>query len=441
MKPLHALSSLSFGLLLPALLHAQGAATANVGGTPGANGSVAPADQLTYTVTLSNSVIVGYNNTNGVSDSVNIAGNAAYVSGSERHPTSFIYSGGYLFGNSGQPSTSFQNFGVSQVLNTRKWTFVVGDVVGFLPSTPRYGLSGVPGVGDYGSAPVGSGLATGEAVLTNYGQRVSNNASASATYNFSPRTMLDLYGSYNLLRFLDGSGGFAGNNGLLLNNNGGINNNLLAAGAQLSHRLTGATTVGGAYNYSRVTYPSPYNFSFTSHAVLGTYQHTFGPRLSMSASAGPQWSEGSNSQFFPSRLGIAANFSTTYVAGRTNYAVTYSRSTNTGSGVVLGAVTDYASLNGQRRFSEVWTGGFLLGYGHSHTLSNVQTLFTNTNSFNAGLQANRRLGEHWSAFGSYAMQYQAVGQLNATDNAFNGVAHVLSFGVTYAPRPIHIGRR
>ena len=76
-----------------------------------------------------------------------------------------------------------------------------------------------------------------------------------------------------------------------------------------------------------------------------------------------------------------------------------------------------------------------------NSLATAPTLATSLDSFTTGVQASRRIGEHFSAFGSYALQYQSVGQLAATDNAFHGVAHVVSVGVTYAPRPIHLGRR
>lgn len=424
-------------LLLPCMLHAQ-AVPSSAGGTPSAVGQSATADMLTYSLSVSNSIITGYSGINGLSDSFNIAGNAGYVSGSERHPTSFVYSGGYLFGNNGQPSSSFQNFGVSQVLNTRKWTFVVSDSVSFLPSTPRYGLAGVPGVGDVGSTPIATGQQSSDALLTNYGQRITNSASGSADYRFTGRTDVQMFAGYTTQHFLNGGGAYT-TAGLL--GGSGINNNQLSAGAQLNHRVSAATTVGGDYTYSHSTYPSPNNFSFTSHALLATYGHTFSPRLSLQASAGPQWTSGSNATIFPTRLGVAANLNVTYVAGRTNYSLGYGRSTSTGSGVLLGAVTDYASFAGQRRFSERWNGGFFSGYGHGQSLSNDPTLYTTSNSFTAGLQANRSFGQHVSVFGSYAVQYQSVGRLIATTNAFDGVAHVISFGATYTPRSIHLGRR
>ncbi|MGI4757111.1 MAG: hypothetical protein ACRYGF_09710 [Janthinobacterium lividum] len=429
------LSSLSF---LPPLLPGQSTPSVGGGGNAG-NGTASP-DLLTYSLTVSNSTIFGYNGVSGASDSVNISGNAGYVSGSDRHPTSFIYSGGYLFGNNGQPSTGFQNFGVSQVLNTRKWSFVVSDVISYLPATPRYGLAGIPGVGDVGTLPIATGPQTGDALLTNYGQRVTNSASGSADYHLSGRTNINGFTSYTNQHFF-GSQPQAVSNVLLNAFGQGINNNQFTAGAQLQHNLSAATLVGGGYTYTRSSYPSLNGFNFTSSSVVGIYQHTFSPRLSFQASAGPQWTHGSNADIFPSKLGLTANIGASYVAGRTNYSLNYSRGTGTGSGVLLGSTSDYFSFTGQRTFSDRWSAGIFAGYGHSQSLSNDPTLYTSTNSFTAGLQGTRRLSEHFSAFASYSLQYQDVGQLLATNNAFNGTAHVISFGVTYAPRPIHLGRR
>lgn len=444
MKAPHIIPSVAWALLvLPVLASAQSAPTSSeaVGGTPSISGALATAGQLTYSLSVSGSAITGYNGVNGVSDSINVAGNAAYVSASERHPTSFIYSGGYLFGTNGQPSTAFQNFGVSQVLSTRKWTFVASDIISFLPSTPAYGLAGVPGVGDYGSTPVAITQQATGAALTNYGQRINNLTSGSASYRLDQRNDIDLSGSYNFQHYLDGNGGFTGTNGNLLTNNGGINNNVLTAGAQFNHHLTAATTVGAIYSYSHSTYPSPYQLSFSSNAVLASVQHIFSPRLSFNASAGPQWTTGSNALLFPSRVSVTAQVSLLYTAGRNNYTLGYNRSTSTGSGVVLGAEVGTLNLSGQRRFSPTWNGGVSAGYTRVNSLATVPSLATSIDSFTAGLQANHQIGEHFSAFGSYALQYQSVGQLAATDNAFNGVAHVISVGVTYVPRPIHLGRR
>ncbi len=380
---------------------------------------------LSYTVTASNSVIFGYNGSNGTSDSVNIAGTANYVSGSSQHPVSFIYSGGYLFGNNGQPSSSFQNFGISQVFNSRKWTLTGSDIVSYLPVTPRFGLGGVPGVGDVGTAPISTGLIPGDAVLTNYGRRITNDATIGVDYHFSGRTGIRTSGSYITQHFFDGNG---------------IQNNELYAGGELDHQITRATLIGVGYTFTRAAYPQT-DFKFTSHSISGIFQHTFNAHFSMEVSGGPQWTRGSDSSIIPSRLGVAASVGAFYLLRENTFSATYSRGTSTGSGALYGATSDTVSGNAQHTFHRNWTGGVFGSYGHAQSLSNLPGLYGSATSFTAGIQGTRRISEHWSAFASYAAQTQSVSQVNALDNAFNGTAHIITAGITYSPRPIHLGRR
>ncbi len=398
--------------------------------TAGTTGSVAGPHTtepglLKYSVTASNSVIFGYNGVNGASDSVNIAGTADYVSGNARAPFSVIYSGGYLFGNSGQPSSSFQNLGVSQALNGRKWTLIGSDVVSYLPVTPRFGVGGVPGVGDVGTLPISTGLVPGDAVLTNYGRRITNDVTGGADYRFTGRTGIRTSGSYITQHFIDGNG---------------IENDELYAGAELDHQVSRATMVGGGYTFTRATYPQN-GFTFISHGVSAIVQHTFNAKFSMTASGGPQWTSGSNSAIIPSRLGAAASVGAYYLLRENTFSATYSRGTSTGSGALYGATSDTVNVAVQHTFHRDWSAGLFASFGHAQSLSNLPGLYTSATSFTAGIQATRRISDHWSAFASYAAQTQSISQVVATDNAFNGTAHVITAGITYSPRPIRLGRR
>jgi hypothetical protein len=405
----------------PACL-AQAAASA-----PSASqGSGSSPDMLSYNLSASESAIFGYNGANGASNSFNISGSAGYVSGSERHPLSFVYSGGYFFGNNGQPSASFQNLGISQVLNTRKWTFLASDLVSYLPVAPRFGIAGVPGVGDIGTSPIGTGIVPGDALLTNFGRRITNTVIGGATARLSAHDSIRSSASYTKQHFLDGNG---------------IENNQLIAGGEFDHSFTQATTVGAGYTYSRGMYPQA-DLSFVSQSVVGIFQHSFTQRFNVYASAGPQWTSGSNTTLVPSRTSLSLGAGASYFRRHDTYTASLSHGTSTGSGVLLGALTTNFNLAAQHQFSDVWSAGLFVGYGSARTLADQSSgLYTNSSSVAAGVQASRRLGEHWSVFGSYAAQYQDVSQLQATENAFDGTAHVLSFGVTYSPRPIHLGRR
>lgn len=410
-------------LAVPAAVHGQ--AVPAGAPAPATGGSTVAPDQITYSLSASESAIFGYQGVNGASNSFNISGNAGYVSGSERHPTSFVYSGGYFFGNNGQPSSSFQNLGISQVYMTQKWTLLATDIVSYLPVSPRFGLSGVPGVGDIGTTPVGTGVVPSDALLSNYGRRITNTIVGGATYRITGRTSVRTSGSFSNQYFLDDTG---------------IPNDQAIASGELDHQFTYSTLVGGSYNYSRFTYPGS-GFSFISQSVSAVYQHTFNPQFILTASAGPQWTSGSNAQLAPSSVSVAANLSVNYNVRRTNYTLTFNRGTSAGSGVLYGAQSLTANLAATRQFTDRWTGGLFASYGHANALTNLPGLYTSAESFAVGAQATRRLGQYWSAYGSYAAQFQSVGQLAATNNAFSGTAHVISLGISYSPRPIHVGRR
>jgi hypothetical protein len=386
----------------------------------------ASADMLTYSLSASDSAVIGYNGVDGPSNAVGIAGSAAYVSGSERHPLSFVYGGGYLFGNNGQPSASFQNLSISQVLNARKFTFMLSDLVSYLPVAPRFGISGVPGVGDLGSSPIGTGVVPGDSLLSNYGRRVTNTAIGSMSIRLTDHDSIRSSISYTRQHFLDGDG---------------IENNQLTAGGELDHVFNQTTTVGAGYTYTRGTYPQ-FGVDFFAQGAAVIVQHSFSPRLTSSAWIGPQFTHGSDTTLVPTRTSILVGASTNYFHGRDSYNANYSHGVSAGSGVLYGALVDDLTLSAQRRFGENWSGGFFGSFAHGRTLANKGTgAYTSALSTTAGVQVSRRVSEHWAAFGSYAAEYQDVGQLQATNNAFDGVAHALSFGVTYTPKALHLGRR
>jgi hypothetical protein len=120
--------------------------------------------QLTYGVSASQTIETGYDGGagNGKVASSNISGNLAYISSSETHPFSMVYSGGYLASESSlMPSAWFHNLALSQSYRTRAWNFVLADMVSYLPESPVGSLSGIAGIGDLGITPVQVGADQG----------------------------------------------------------------------------------------------------------------------------------------------------------------------------------------------------------------------------------------------------------------------------------------
>jgi hypothetical protein len=425
----------SLAVSTAAFAQAVPTATATAAATQAPNasafgGATQNSGTLNYSLSASETIITGNTGFNGTGSSTNISGNAAYISSSLTHPTSFLYAGGYLFaGANGQPSSTFQNFGVSQVLLTKHWTFTATDFVSYLPTSPTTGLSGIAGVGDLGSVPVGPII--GQNVLTYYATRVSNNASASAEARLTGATSVLASGSYMIQRFLS---------------NAGIDNSQVAGSIGPRHRIDERNTIGANYTYSRFTYGQSYlyptgGFSFISQGVNLDYERSLSRKVFASISAGPQWTSSKQSVAAPSRLNFAANVSLNYTGQLSHVSANYSRGTDAGSGVLLGSTSDNLGVVLQRILSRNWTGSVSANYSRTSGILASNIAQTNTKTFYGGIQLSRRLGRDFSAYGSYTAQKQSINGLSASQNAFSGLSQIIGFGVTYAPKPIHFGHR
>ena len=383
------------------------------------------AGQFTYSLGASESLLTGYNGGSGLTSSTNVSGSAGFVSASQSHPLSFLYSGGYLFGEgNGQPNSVYQDFGVSQQLITRHYVFLIGDQVSYLPNAPVFGLSGVPGVGDIGTQPIGTGSLPVESILTNYGRQVSNTVHGSATAKLSAETSLTGFGDYTLLRFPS---------------NNGINTDEVDGGASLNHRLDARNTIGAGYSYSNFSYASGQNISITSQAVTLQYEHVFSRQLLLAASAGPQRTSSSEPGLIPTSTNVAADLSLFYSAKSVHYLLSYNRGTTSGAGVLVGTLSDNVNFTASRQLSRDWSGGFSANYGDASSLETVGVASFSVNSFYAGVQATRKLGRNFSAYGSYNVEVQSTSGPSLGVNAFNGVENVIGLGITYSPRAIQLG--
>ena len=101
------------------------------------------AGTLNYAVSASESLSWGYYGNQGAASGTNLSGDLGYISNSKLHPFSAVFSGGHSWSTSGQPSYSFLNLAMSQVLSLKRWSIVVSDSVSYLPGTPTTGLSGI----------------------------------------------------------------------------------------------------------------------------------------------------------------------------------------------------------------------------------------------------------------------------------------------------------
>lgn len=382
---------------------------------------------LNYSVSASESVIFGYNGENGgTAATTNLSGNVAYLSSSERHPFSMVYSGGYFFSTSGQPSAFYQDLALSQVYKTKTWDFVVSDLFSYLPETATVGLSGVPGVGDLGVDPLGGAYGSVQGILTRNGPRVDNSVSASATKSLTASTSLSFTGFGYFETFLGDSNDLSGNYVA------GIDSRSEGGSVALNHRLNALSSVGTSYTYSTSTFTGS-QFSFNSQQVNFIYNRQLSRKLSFVGSVGPQWTSSSDPLYGGTSVTVATNVGLAYSAKFASASVDYSRGTSSGFGVFTGAHTDSVDLIAHRALGKNWSASVSADYARSTSLPSSFSQPYSTQTEVAGVQASRSLSRKLSLFTSYTLQRQTTDGTNITPVAFTGHSQVISVGITFSP--------
>ena len=173
--------------------------------TPISTGFALPraAGSLQYAVSAAESLTWGYYGNSGPASGTLLTGDLAYLSGAKKDTFSLVFSGGHSWTTSSEPAYTFMNLALSQVIDAGRWSFVVADSVNYLPETPATGLSGIPGAGDLGVAPVQIGVDTGQGVLTDYSTRVDNSSTAGLSRGITAKTSISASGTYTMLRFVN----------------------------------------------------------------------------------------------------------------------------------------------------------------------------------------------------------------------------------------------
>lgn len=393
---------------------------------------------LQYAVSASQSLVWGYYGNSGVSAASNLTGDIAYLSDSKKDPFSLVFSGGHSFSESGQGSYSFLNLGFSQVANLGRWNFVLSDSVSYLPGTAIAGLSGVPGTGDLGVSPVQIAGDTGQGVLTNFSNRVSNVVSGSVQRQLTGKTSMSGSGSYSITRFLSGAVGSASNS------SAGLDNGSWTAGGGVSHQIDPRNSFGGNYSYSKSRYPGNNNLgvstpTFVSQTASADYTHQFTRKLTVNAAAGPQWiSLGSATSGYS--ISLYADIAASYAGKAAGASLAFTRSSNSGYGVTGGAVSNSAFFNVSRTFAVVWRASATSSYARSSNLPLPGVAPFTINTAVEAIQVSRAISRSISGYGSYTLEHQSLPTAPTAD-LFSGFSHVVSFGLTYSPSSLHLGRQ
>jgi hypothetical protein len=425
-----ALSAVSYGQAIPTAVVSN---TSPRWGLPALDGSVH------YALSASQLVELGYYASADTAQSTSLSGNVSYANLSQNLPFSMLFSGGVLFGNSGQGTTTFQNIAVSQGLVRGKWVLNVSDVFSYLPQSPTTGLSGIPGVGDLGTQPVeipGQGSSGG--ILTYGGYRIYNALSGSIERRLTGRTSLSGTGGWSVLKFLD---------------NNGSDTSQISGSVSADHRLDARDTISAGASYSAYSINgdvNPLNVAdFRTRGLNVGYSRLLSRSLGFSASGGPQWVDSSNSALVPSRVNLAANVALGYSRKLIGVNVNYTRGVNGGGGVQPGGLSDSISGSVSRSLNRTWMASAQATYTRTSGLLTVplaaeQTTGTSvdgvTKTFYGGGQLSRALGRYWSGWISYVAQNQSTTSSIVSQNTFSGFSQTFAVGITFAPKATRLGQ-
>jgi hypothetical protein len=392
---------------------------------------------LQYAVSASQSLVWGFYSNSGASASTNLSGDLAYLSNSKQHPFSAVLSGGRSWSESGQSSYSFASLGVSQVANFGRWNFVISDSVSYLPGTPVAGLSGVPGVGDLGITPVQIGTDTGQGILTNYSNRITNSAAGTLSRQLTGKTSINASGTYSIYRFLDSPTTSTSISGA------GLDSDSVSGGGGLTHQLNARSSYGANYSYSSFTYPNNtfgvFAPDFNSQTASAFVSHQFTRRLGGSISAGPQWTTISTSGSSPA-VSLFVSASSSYSAKNYLTTLSFTRSTNSGFGAVGGAISNSANLSVNRTFAMVWNAAATVSYARTSNLPGPNVPVYSSSTYVVGAQVSRAIARSLSCYASYTLEDQSVSATSTVD-VFSGMSQVVGFGITFSPSALHLGRQ
>lgn len=403
------------------------------------------AGSMRYSVGAVESLSSGYYQGSGWDSATGVNGNLAVITSSKRAPFSMIFSGGYFWSTSEEPTNSYANVGLSQVLNTKNWSFILNDSVSYSPSTPSVGLGGVPGTGDLGVPPVQLGIDDIQALLTQYSTRVSNSASVNVSRRLTGRLSLQGSGSYSMLRFL-GTPSVPSSLSSIYGT--GLNSNSYSGSGGLNYNMNARDSVSASYSYSSSSYEDNYP-GFTSQTAMAGFSHKFSARLSGNLFAGPEWTStqqttGPNLAVVPgSPMVTSVN---AYVLGALNYAmersaytVGYSRSTNSGFGVTVGGRTDSIRATATTTRARYWNLAANAAYSRTVSLGNVAVQNFSPKTFVVSGQVSRALLRSLSAYASYTLEKQSGVGTGTIFDVFVGSIQVVGMGITYSPPAIRFG--
>jgi hypothetical protein len=345
------------------------------------------------------------------------------------------YSGGEDFSTgTSQGNGYYQLLTAAQTFAWQKWQLTFLDQFSYLPKS-SFGFGAgtgvsIPGVGGTLGSPqtdLQSTYQPSQGIFTSFGTRYSNAITTQAVYAFSPRTSINVAGSYGILRFME-----AGN----------VNSDDTIFNVGYNYSLTKKDTIGVLYRLTAYRYPDNPQ-ALNDHTVQAAYGRKITGRLALQLFGGPEIATfrvplGSESHQVRGSGGATLN----YAWGRSDLSLTYNHGLSNGSGIGIGSNADQVQSRLARRLSRYWEGSINFGYERNSSLGNpgVSQISQTYNSYYFGGRLSRPLGRD----ANFSLGY--TGQIQVSDQPVcaagtcdtNHTQHEIALGFSWHARPFVI---
>jgi hypothetical protein len=249
----------------------------------------------------------------------------------------------------------------------------------------------------------GSAQVPTTAVVPPIADRLSNNANADLTYQFSRRGMIGGGETFTNLHYPDSS-----------EVPGLFDSSSRGGSAFYSHRLSKKHYVGAQYQYSRILeFPTGPQFETQTHTVFLFYTVYFKPTLSLSFSGGPQRYEAQQGSLFDSHAwSPAATASLGWQGRHTTFAAGYSRTVTGGGGLAGAFESNNANASARWQMARSWSIGTAGTYAiYKNVISSVPAALAASSqgghSISGSVSLEHSIGQHFGAELGYTRLHQS----------------------------------
>jgi hypothetical protein len=257
--------------------------------------------------------------------------------------------------------------------------------------------------------PVSGGIfVPNNSVLAPIADLLTNNASATITYQFSANGMIGASGTFTNLHYPNQ----AQVPGLFDSSSKG-------GSAFYNHRLSKMHYIGATYQYQVFSsYPTGGQSETQAHGILFFYTLYFKPTLSVSLFGGPQYTDTQQFGLPPSRSWSPSDGASFGWQGKlTSVAASYSQMINGGGGLV-GAVHSY-TINGsiRRQFTRTLSAAIMANYASNRVLDSLPGFNNNGHTVSGTVSLQRQIGQHFNAAVQYTRLHQSYENIPAISGA------------------------